>query len=65
MILDLPLRLVVAYGLIALILLTVAGGVVWMVRNTPQRRNARDNARQAEYYRKRDDKAAAAAALER
>ena len=53
--LDLPMRLVIAYGLIALMALAGAAFVWWRVRNTQARRDERRRGRLAEHYRKRDE----------
>jgi hypothetical protein len=53
-------RLVIAYGLIALMLLAAVGGLAWKLHNTQQRRDERGRAKLAERYRQRDDAAAQA-----
>ena len=58
---DPPMRLVIAYGLIALMALAMVGIVVWCRHNNPRRRYLREKARDAEYYRRRDQAAIAAA----
>jgi hypothetical protein len=57
---DLPMRLVVAYGLIGLMVLAAVAWAWWRARNTHPRREARERARLAEHYRRRDEAAAAA-----
>ena len=59
--LDLPMRLVVAYGLIGLTVLIVAAWALWRARNTYARRDARARTRLDERYRRRDEAAATAA----
>jgi hypothetical protein len=61
---EMPTRLVIAYGLIAVMLLAAAGFAWWRARNTHERRDARARARQAARYRVRDE-ANAGAATER
>jgi len=56
---DLSGRLMIAYGLIALIVLAVAGMVLWRRHNTPRRRRLRDRVRTTERYRRRQEQAAA------
>ena len=53
--LDMSTRLLVAYGLIAAMLLAAAAVAFWSMRNSWQRRDARDRARQAKRYQVRDD----------
>jgi hypothetical protein len=61
--LDMPMRLVVAYGLIAAMLL-IATAIAWWSRyNSRERREVRSRARQAEIYRVRDETAAERPAL--
>jgi len=55
---DMPIRLIVAYGLIALMGLAVLTWVGWRARNTQARRDARARSRLAEYHRRRDEAAA-------
>lgn len=62
---ELPTRLLVAYGLIALILLAAVAVVLWTVRNSQDRRDSRARARLSEQYRKRDQAAAEQAATRR
>ncbi len=50
---DQPARLLVAYGLIALMALFALAVVFWLRHNHPHRRNQRERARTAEYYRQR------------
>ena len=57
MTLDMPMRLVIAYALIALMLLAAAGFAWWRTRNTQQRRDERARSRLAERYRQRDEAA--------
>lgn len=45
MITDVPTRLIVAYALIALMVLAVAGVVWWQVRHSPRRVEEREQAR--------------------
>ena len=52
--LDISTRLLVAYGLIAAMLLAAAALAFWSMRNSWQRRDARDRARQARRYQARD-----------
>ena len=47
MMLDMPMRLVVAYGLIALMALAIMAVVVWRMRNTHARRYQRERTRAA------------------
>jgi hypothetical protein len=65
MMFDLPTRLLVAYGLIALIVLAAVGFVLWSMRNTHQRRDSRARNRLDANYRKRDKAAADHAAAKR
>lgn len=58
---DLPARLVVAYGLIALMVLAVAALVWWGAHNTQHRRSERAKHRLAERYRQREEAARTAA----
>jgi len=51
---DLPMRLVIAYGLIGLMVLGAVAFFWWRSRNTQERRDTRARTRLAEYYRKRD-----------
>lgn len=44
--LDIPLRLWVAYGLIGLLLSAGLAAILWLYNNTHARRTARDRARQ-------------------
>ena len=59
---DLPTRLIVAYGIMALLVLAAGALVWWAAYNTRDRRNARDRARCHERYRQRDENRAAAKA---
>lgn len=61
MITDTYTRLVVAYGLIALMILGAAALVWWRARNTYERRAERARTRDADRRRQRDAAAAAAA----
>ena len=61
MILDPSLRLAVAYGLIALMVLAAVALVWWRWHNSERRRYARDRRRRDEYYRQRDQAAEAPA----
>ena len=56
---DLPMRLIVAYGLIALMVLAGAAYFGWRAYNSQRRRDDRARGRVAERYRKRDEAAAA------
>jgi len=56
--LDTPMRLVVAYGLVVLLALAVAALVWWRARNTQHRRDVRARGRLAERYRQRKEAAA-------
>lgn len=58
--LDMPTRLVIAYGLIALMVLAAAGLVWWRSRNTQRRRDERARRRLAERYRQLKETTAAA-----
>ena len=62
---DLPMRLVIAYGLIAVIVLAAVAVAVRIVRNSQPRRDLRARALQTEHYRKRDEAAAKQAATKR
>ena len=53
-----PTRLVVAYGLIALMVIGAAALVWWRARNTHHRRDTRARAALEERYRLRDEAAA-------
>jgi uncharacterized iron-regulated membrane protein len=57
--LDLPMRLVVAYGLIALVVLAIAALLLWRTRNSQGRRDRRDRDRLTERYRVREESLAA------
>jgi hypothetical protein len=57
---DLPLRLVIAYGLIGLMVLAAAAALWWRARNSYARRDERARVRLARHYRRRDEAAAAA-----
>ena len=59
MMLEIPTRLLVAYGLIALMLLAAVAVAVWSARNTWHRRDARNRARLAKHYQQRDEARAA------
>lgn len=48
-------RLVIAYSLIALMVLAAVAVVCWNVYHSSRRTDARRRARQAEYFRKRDE----------
>lgn len=61
--LDMPMRLIVAYGLIAAMLLIAAAIAWWSRYNSRERRQLRSRARQAEVYRLRDEAAAEKPAL--
>jgi len=56
-----PTRLLVAYGLIALIALGVLAFAWWRSHNSESRRAARGRARLAEHYRLRDEAASESA----
>jgi type VI protein secretion system component VasK len=64
MMLDIPTRLVIAYGLIAAMALFALAVVLWKARNSRHRRGLRAQARLAERYRQRDEAAAELAAAE-
>ena len=55
---DVPTRLIIAYGLIALMGLAVLAWIGWRAYHTQRRRDARARTRQAEYHRRRDEAAA-------
>jgi threonine/homoserine/homoserine lactone efflux protein len=55
---DVPARLIIAYGLIALMGFAVLAWVGWRAYHSQQRRDARARSRQAEYHRRRDEAAA-------
>ena len=55
---DLPARLVIAYGLIALLVLAAVAMVLWLRHNSPHRRHQREKARTDEHYRRRQQAAA-------
>ena len=57
--LEIPTRLIIAYGLIAAMLLAAVAVALWSVRNSWHRRDARDRARLAKHYQRRDEAAAA------
>ena len=59
MMLEISTRLLIAYGLIVAMLLGAVAVVLWSVRNSWQRRDARDRARLAKRYQQRDEAAAA------
>jgi predicted negative regulator of RcsB-dependent stress response len=48
-------RLIIAYSLIALMVLAAVAVVCWNVYHSSRRTDARRRARQAEYFRKRDE----------
>jgi hypothetical protein len=54
---DMPMRLVIAYGLIALIALAGAAFAWWHSHNSQHRRDARARTRLAKRYRQRDEAA--------
>lgn len=62
---ELPARLIVAYGLIAVMLLGGVALALWTVRNSQDRRDLRARNRLSEHYRKRDQAAAEQAATKR
>lgn len=54
MMLDLPARLLIAYGLIALMVLAAVAVTLWLRHNSPPRRHRREKARtDARYLRRR------------
>ena len=55
---EMPARLLIAYGLIALMVAAAAAFAWWKSRNTRTRRDARARARLDERYRLRDETAA-------
>jgi threonine/homoserine/homoserine lactone efflux protein len=55
---DVPNRLIIAYGLIALMGLAILAWIGWRARNTRPRRDARARSRLAEHHRRRDEAAA-------
>jgi hypothetical protein len=55
---DVPTRLIIAYGLIALMGLAVMAWIGWRAYHTQQRRDVRARSRQAEYHRRRDEASA-------
>lgn len=60
--LDLPARLLIAYGLIALMVLAVVALVLWLRHNSTHRRYQREKARTEAHYRRRQQAAAEAPA---
>ena len=56
--LDIPMRLVIAYGLIALMVLAAVGLAWWRAHNSQRRRDERARSRLAERYRQRSEIAA-------
>jgi hypothetical protein len=62
---ELPTRLLVAYGLIALMVLAAVAAILWNWRNSHQRRDTRARNRLHETYRKRDEAAADHATTDR
>jgi hypothetical protein len=60
MMFDLPTRLVVAYGLIALLVLAAVAMVWWLRHNSPHHRDQRQKARDVARYRLREQAAAEA-----
>jgi hypothetical protein len=54
---DLPMRLVTAYGLIALLVLAAAAFAWWRAHNSRERRDARARNRLTKRYRQRLDAA--------
>ena len=54
---DMPTRLIIAYGLIALMGFAVVAWIGWRAYHTQPRRDARARSRQAEYHRRRDEAA--------
>lgn len=54
---DLSTRLLVAYGLIALMVLSAVAAVLWVRHNSPRRRHQREKARSDEYYLRRQQAA--------
>lgn len=59
---DLPARLLIAYGLIALMVLAAVALALWLRHNTPRRRYEREKARTDAQYRRRQQAAAEAPA---
>ena len=57
---DLPIRLVIAYGLIALMVLAAVALVLWLRHNSPHRRYERQKTRTDEQYGRREQAAAEA-----
>ena len=58
--LDLPARLLIAYSLIALMVLAAVALALWLRHNSPHRRYEREKARTDAHYRRRQQAAAAA-----
>jgi hypothetical protein len=54
MMFDVPVRLVIAYGLIALMVLAAVVLVWWGLQNTLRERRRRERAKDLELYRRRD-----------
>jgi hypothetical protein len=54
MMFDVPVRLVIAYGLIALMVLAAVVLVWWGLQNTDRERRRRERAKDLERYRRRD-----------
>ena len=59
--LDIPMRLVVAYGLIALMVMAAVGLAWWRAQNKQRRRDERARILLADRYRQRRETAAAEA----
>lgn len=57
---DLSARLVIAYGLIALMVLAAVALVLWLRHNSPHRRYERQKTRTDEQHRRREQAAAEA-----
>lgn len=56
---DLSTRLIIAYGLIALMVMAAAAVVMWLRYHSPRRRYLRDQARTDAFYLRRQHAAAA------
>lgn len=54
---ELPTRLVIAYGVIALMVLAAVATVLWVRHNSPPRRHLREKARNVELNRRRQQAA--------
>ena len=57
---DIPTRVLIAYGLIAFMVLAAVALVLWLRHNSWHRRHKRENARTEAHYRRRQQTAAEA-----